>query len=130
MNIVTLGDVASNCGPNPCGIWDYISPSPECDTWQMCAAQQNAGVPQSTGCVVGGLDDNGDTIVNCPSAPSCLMGSGPLQSGQAYCSGVLDAAQYASAQYLASQQAPASVGFPQWAVLGLVVVGLVLVTRR
>lgn len=40
-------------------------------------------------CVVGAIDQNGDTIASCPSptTPSsqCLQGAGPLAPGQVYC---------------------------------------------
>src|ERR1700676_4454249 len=110
-----VGDVASNCGPNPCGFMDTFFASTQCGTWQSCAAVENAGaggVPAlvaSGACVEGGVDATGNTIVSCGGAPTCLMGSGPLAPGQAYCAGVLDAAQTQAAEYFAAQGNQASV---------------------
>lgn len=120
----------SDCGPNPCGFTDALWPSSECESWQVCAAvQNNAGAPAEAGCVVGGTNAYGDTIVSCGGAPPCLMGSGPLAPGQQYCAGVIDAEQLLSQQYFASQGAGPSS--PPWAMLGLVALGLILVgTRR
>lgn len=130
-----VGDVASNCGPNPCGFMDTFFPSTECGTWQTCAAVENAGagVPAlvaSGACVEGGVDANGNTIVSCGGAPTCLMGSGPLQPGQAYCAGVLDAAQTQAAEYFAAQAAtPSSSGAMIAVGVGLLAV-LLLAGRR
>jgi hypothetical protein len=125
VTIGSIGDVASACGPSPCGFMDNIFPTAACDTWKACAANQ---APVLTGpCVVGGLDANGNTIVSCGGVP-CLMGTGPLQPGQEYCAGVLDAAQLASAQALAAQP---TANNPPWLLLGFVALGLVLMgTRR
>lgn len=132
-----VGSVASNCGPNPCGFMDVFSPSAECDTWQSCAAVENSGAgsggsPVSSGCVDGGLDANGNTIVSCGGGtPDCLMGSGPLQAGQVYCAGVLDAAQMASAQYFEQQAAGApSLMSGSVIAIGLGLLAVVLLAGR
>jgi len=119
----SIGDVASSCGPNPCGVFNFLGS--ECATWQTCAAAANqTSAPLGGGpCVVGGLDENGNTIVSCGGAPPCLTGPGPLQPGQDYCPGVLG-------QGSADQNANNPVGVPQWLLLAGVVFGLALIAGR
>ena len=38
-----LGDVPASCGANPCGAWDYVYVSDECQTYLACA-----GLPPMT----------------------------------------------------------------------------------
>lgn len=111
-----IGDVASSCGPSPCTWQEALYPGAACQVWNACAAAQAPTVtipPVSVPCIVGGLDENGNTIVSCGSVP-CLTGPGPLQPGQEYCSGVLG-------QGSATDQTASSVGIPQWALLGGIV---------
>lgn len=132
MMISGVGDVASNCGPNPCGFMDTFFPSTECGTWQSCAAVENAGGnPASSGaCVAGGTDANGNTIVSCGGAPPCLMGSGPLQAGQVYCAGVLDAAQYYAAQALDPAANPAAPSTGPMLAIGIGLLAFMLLAGR
>lgn len=126
----SIGDVASNCGPNPCGMLEgsfggLFATSPECETWRACSAVQS---PMTAGpCIVGGLDENGNTIVSCGGAPPCLTGPGPLQAGQTYCPGVLEGEQAASQQYFASLN---PIGIPQWALLGGAVFLIAMVAMK
>lgn len=122
-----MGDVATACGPNPCGFLDSLFPSAACAAWQTCAAVQNAPVATGGPCIVGGLDANGNTIVSCGGAPPCLTGAGPLQPGQDYCPGVLEAAAAAG---FSDTTDPNAVGIPQWALLGGVVFVIAMLASR
>ncbi len=99
INTLSLGDVNLTCGPSPCGFLDLLWSGDDCNIWQQCAAAYNAQSPAQPGqppspvpCVVGGLDEYGNTIVSCGDTGQpgqtnlpCLRGAGPLQPGQEFC---------------------------------------------
>ncbi len=126
MMLGSIGDVASSCGPNPCGFLDSLFPSSACSTWQTCAGVANQSTaPVSSGCVVGGLDANGNTIVSCG-------GQDPTESPypvgtSAACYGMTPEE---CAAVTTAQTAPGGVGIPQWALLGAVVFGIALIAGR
>lgn len=117
-----VGDVATACGPNPCGFMDSLFPSAACNTWQTCAAVANQSPAAVAGpCVVGALDANGNTIVSCggqdaSESPYPVVTNAP-------CAGMTPE------ECAAVTQTPAP-GFPQWALLGGVVFLVVMFAGR
>jgi len=80
-----LGDVA--CGDNPCGLMDFVSPSPACATYVGCVAQETAS----------------------QSASGILTNGIPIQT-VAYAGGALAQEAAAYAAQVAAQAAAAAVG--------------------
>jgi hypothetical protein len=123
--IMAVDPLMAACGADPCGFMDALFPSAACSTWQTCAAVANqTPAPVPSGCVVGGLDAFGNTIVSCGGydaveTPYPVVTSAP-------CAGMTPE------QCAAVTQAPPSgVGIPQWALLGgIVFLAVMIVGRR
>lgn len=126
MMLTGVGDVMSTCGANPCGFLDSLWASPECKTWQTCAAvaNQQTTVPSiNNQCVVGGLDANGNTIASC-GGQDATESPYPVVTSAA-CSGMTPEQCAAITQQIAP-----TVGLPQWALLGGVVLLVVMIAGR
>lgn len=126
MMLQGVGDLNTACGPNPCGLWDSLFPSAACNTWQVCAGVANQSQPPaSQGCIVGGVDAYGDTIVSC-GMQDPTESPYPVVTSAA-CTGMTPEQCAAITTVIPGL---GSVGIPQWALLGGVVFVIAMLASR